>query len=197
VLLKRRFWKIYCKYFDKYEGGGLYVVKNQEDKIFYLLSSNEKSISEEIFATGDYDKRYFDQALKLFPFDSFKNKKIIFFDVGANQGTFTLLALKSGYFKKTIAIEPHLKTFKQLRINLLINNFDLDNDSIRLFNVAIDPFLKRIEFEINDYTSGDNRVRLSNPVNQINLYSENDRKTETVSCEKLQKIFEEVSRSRS
>jgi FkbM family methyltransferase len=193
VLLKRRFWKIYCKYFDKYEGGGLYVVKNQEDKIFYLLSSNEKRISEEIFATGDYDKRYFDQALKLFPFDSFKNKKIIFFDVGANQGTFTLLALKSGYFKKTIAIEPHLKTFKQLRINLLINNFDLDNDSIRLFNVAIDPFLKRIEFEINDYTSGDNRVRLSNPVNQINLYSENDRKTETVSCEKLQKIFEEVS----
>jgi FkbM family methyltransferase len=193
VLLKRRFWKIYCRYFDKYEEEGVYVVKNQEDKIFYLLSSNEKSMSEEIFATGDYDKRYFDQALKLFPFYLFKNKKIIFFDVGANAGTFTLLAIKSGYFKKNIAIEPHTKTFNQLRINLLLNNCDLDSNSIKLFNVGIDPLLKRIEFEINEETSGDNRVRLPNHVNQINLYSENTRKTEFVPCEKLQAIVDEVS----
>jgi FkbM family methyltransferase len=173
--------------------GGLYVVKNQEDKIFYLLSSKEKSISEEIYATGDYDKKYFDQALKLFPFDLVKNKKIIFFDVGANAGTFTLLAIKSGHFEKIVAIEPHAKTFNQLRINLLLNNFDLGNNSIKLFNVAIDPLLKRIEFEINDETSGDNRIRLPNHVNQINLYSENTRKTEFVPCEKLQTIVDEVS----
>jgi FkbM family methyltransferase len=150
-------------------------------------------MSEEIFATGNYDKRYFDQALSLFPFDLVKDKKIIFFDVGANAGTFTLLAIKSGYFQKTIAIEPHAKTFNQLRINLLLNNFDLDNNSIKLFNVAIDPLLKKIEFEINEESSGDNRVRLPNHVDQINLYSENTRKTQFVPCEKLQTIVDEVS----
>jgi FkbM family methyltransferase len=192
VLSKRRFWKLFCKTFKK-QDGGLYVVKNQQDQLFYLLSSSEISMSEEIFATGNYDKRYFEQALKLFPFDLVKSKKIIFFDVGANAGTFTLLAIKSGHFEKIIAIEPHAKTFNQLRINLLLNNFDLDNNSIKLFNVAIDPLLKKIEFEINEETSGDNRIRLPNHVNQINLYSENTRKTEFVPCQKLQTIVDEVS----
>lgn len=152
-------------------------------------------MSEEIFATGNYDKRYFDQAISLFPFDQVEQegKKVIFFDVGANAGTFTLLAIKSGHFKKTIAIEPYTEAFNQLRINLLLNNYNLDNGSIKLFNVAIDPFLKKIELEKSEITSGDNRVRLANNINQINLYSENTRKTEVVSCEKLQTIVEEVS----
>ena len=191
-LLKRKIWQIFCKFFDK-QNEGYHLVKSKEDQIYYLLSSKEKSISEEIFATGNYDKRYFDQTLNLFPFDKIKNKNNIFFDVGANSGTFTLLAAKSGYFNKIVSIEPHLETFNILRINLLLNNIDFNSDSIKLYNLAIDPIKKNIDFEICEHTSGDNRVRLDNNLNNKDLYSENKRKTELISCEKLQTIVEEVS----
>ena len=141
VLLKRKIWQIFYKFFYK-QNEGLYLVQSKEDQIYYLLSSKEKSISEEIFATGNYDKRYFDQTLNLFPFDKIKNKSNIFFDVGANSGTFTLLAAKSGYFNKIVSIEPHLKTFNTLRINLLLNNIDFNSDLIKLYNLAIDPIKK-------------------------------------------------------
>ena len=130
-----------CKFYDK-QNGSLHLVKSKEDNICYLLSSTETSISEEIFATGNYDKRYFDQTLNLFPFDKIKNKSNIFFDVGANSGAFTLLAAKSGYFNKIVSIEPHLKTFNTLRINLLLNNIDFNSDLIKLYNLAIDPIKK-------------------------------------------------------
>ena len=69
-------------------------------------------------------------------------KRTIFFDVGANSGTFTILAAKSGYFNKIVSIEPHLKTFNILRINLLLNNIDFNSDLIKLYNLAIDPIKK-------------------------------------------------------
>ena len=191
VLLKRKIWQIFCKFYDK-QNEGLYLVKSKEDQIHYLLNSTETSISEEIFATGNYDKRYFDQTLNLFPFDKIK-KNNIFFDVGANSGTFTLLAAKSGYFNKIVSIEPHLKTFNILRINLLLNNIDFNSDLIKLYNLAIDPIKKKIELEICEHTSGDNRVRIDNNLNKTDLYSENKRKTELIPCEKLQTIVDEVS----
>lgn len=60
----------------------LHLVQSKEDKIYYLLPSKETSISEEIFTTGNYDKRYFDQTLNLFPFDKLKNKSNIFLMLG-------------------------------------------------------------------------------------------------------------------
>lgn len=78
-------------------------------------------------------------------------------------------------------------------MNVLLNDIDLNSNFIRLYNLGIDPIKKNIELEICEHTLGDNRVRLDNNLDKIDLYPENKRKTELIPCEKLQTIVKEVS----
>lgn len=39
VLLKRKIWQIFCKFYDN-QNEGLYLVKSKEDQIHYLLPSS-------------------------------------------------------------------------------------------------------------------------------------------------------------
>ncbi len=139
--------------------------------------------------------------MNLFPFEAASGNEIIFFDVGANAGTFTLAALKSKKFKKHIAIEPHTKTFNQLKINLLLNDHDYDSENINLFNCAVDYNLTEIEYEICEFSSGDNRVRLDKSQTSelvrrnhpADLFGEADRSSLIVPCRTLQSIVDDVS----
>jgi FkbM family methyltransferase len=195
ALIKRVIWKKVCEQAQRKLEYIACIVNNDEDNIKYILYTSEESMSEEIFSTGNYDKRYFEQALNLFPFEAASGNEIIFFDVGANAGTFTLAALKSKKFKKHIAIEPHTKTFNQLKINLLLNDHDYDSENINLFNCAVDYNLTEIEYEICEFSSGDNRVRLDKSQTSelvrnhpADLFGEADRSSLIVPCRTLQRM---------
>ena len=164
-----------------------FIVNNHFDQISYIINSNENSLNSEIFVTGDYEKRYFDEALNILEITCNKISKMNFFDVGANIGTFTLLASNSKKFQRIIAIEPHPTTYKNLIANINLNKCL----NIKTFNCAIDYELNEIQMEISSESSGDNRVRIkeNNLDEKNNLYKEELRETIIVPCKTLQEII--------
>jgi FkbM family methyltransferase len=71
----------------------------------------------------------------------------LFVDVGANVGSYSILAASKG--AKVIAIEPIPSTFEILKKNIYLNNF---NDSVDIFNIAISDKKEKLNFS-NDLDS--------------------------------------------
>ncbi len=75
----------------------------------------------------------------------FLRKEDLFLDVGANIGSYTILA--SGQIGcKTMAYEPVPTTFDRLKNNIAINHID---DKVEAFNVGIGSFSSKIRFTID------------------------------------------------
>src|ERR1700730_19346905 len=80
----------------------------------------------------------------------------IFFDVGANVGTYTILA-SGGVGARTLAFEPLPNTFKNLKRNVLVNDIA---DRVNLYNIAIGSQEDKLAFSASLDT--ENHVAFSN-----------------------------------
>ena len=159
--------------YSKYKNKNINFLIRGRYNINYLLDFNENSIHREIFAKNGYDDIYFEFFSKKTQALNIKLCDYLFVDIGANIGSFTLLALKSNLFKYSICVEPAPATFKILSKNIVIN--ELENRVI-LINKAISDKLSYIDFELADY-HGDNRtVSQDYTERDNNLFSEHARK---------------------
>ena len=82
------------------------------------------------------------------------NQPLIFIDIGANQGVFSLVAAKNRSFVEIHAFEPNLKLTSYLESNFIINHVN----SFFLHKVAIGPKSTSINFYVSDNHSGSGRV---------------------------------------
>jgi FkbM family methyltransferase len=79
----------------------------------------------------------------------FLRKEDLFIDVGANIGTYTILATKV-IEAETIAFEPIKKTFDQLVLTVALNNI---NDKVTLYNLAIGEITSKVSMTCNNDTT--------------------------------------------
>jgi FkbM family methyltransferase len=82
------------------------------------------------------------------------NHPLIFIDIGANQGVFSLIAAKNKSFVEIHAFEPNLKLTSYLESNFLINKVN----SFFIHKVAIGPHSTDISFFVPENHSGNGRV---------------------------------------
>ena len=79
---------------------------------------------------------------------------LIFVDIGANQGVFSLIAAKNKNFVEIHAFEPNLKLISYLESNFHINKVD----SFFIHKVAIGPESTNISFFVPENHSGNGRI---------------------------------------
>jgi FkbM family methyltransferase len=82
------------------------------------------------------------------------NQPLIFLDIGANQGVFSLVAAKNMSFVEIHAFEPNLKLTSYLESNFLMNKVN----SFFIHKVAIGPQSTSISFFVPENHSGNGRV---------------------------------------
>ena len=82
------------------------------------------------------------------------NQPLIFIDIGANQGVFSLVAAKNKSFIEIHAFEPNLKLTSYLEGNFFMNKVN----SFFIHKVAIGPHCTNIRFYVPDNHSGNGRI---------------------------------------
>jgi len=82
------------------------------------------------------------------------NQPLIFIDIGANQGVFSLVAAKNKSFVEIHAFEPNLKLTSYLESNFFMNKVN----SFFIHKVAIGPQSTSISFFVPENHSGNGRV---------------------------------------
>ena len=101
----------------------------------FLFSRNDEMISMHYYHMGQYEKPFKD--LLLYYINEYINddKKVIFIDIGANVGLYTIPVAKAlGIDGGTVyAIEPQRQMFMYLQTNILLNKLD----NVLTFNFAI------------------------------------------------------------
>ena len=79
---------------------------------------------------------------------------LIFIDIGANQGIFSLVAAKNKNFLEIHAFEPNLKLISYLESNFIINKVN----SYFIHKVAIAPQATSLNFFVPENHSGNGRI---------------------------------------
>jgi len=126
LLLLRKITKVFYKYRGlariaelirkKYSSSHLkYIIDDFDDNLKFICYLNEH-MSSQIFWKGSYSTsqlRFLNKVLK---------SDMVFIDIGANHGEFTLFVAKRVPKGKVIAFEPVSKLYKKLQENIAINN---------------------------------------------------------------------------
>lgn len=119
----------------------------------------DQVIGRSIFLTGQFDYDEFSTMIDLVS-DRIP-KGAIFLDVGANIGTHTIYALKSGCFERAICFEPEAGNFRLLQMNIEANGF---SDRCDARNVALGSAPGTVHMAISADNHGDHRISSAGPV---------------------------------
>lgn len=84
-----------------------------------------------------------------------ESRKMIFFDIGSNQGVFTLVAASNPNFVEIHSFEPNIKIFRFLQENVIENEVD---NVVFLHNKAISNVDGMIGFSMNMSHSGAGKI---------------------------------------
>lgn len=107
----------------------------------------------------------------------------MFFDIGANIGSYTVLA-SSAIGCKSVAVEPIPSTYKYLKDNIVINEIE---DRANLFNIALGSIVSKLQFTAALDT--ENHVAIEGEKDTIEVDVEKlDTLVERNSCPLLMKI---------
>ena len=119
---------------------GVFIKKNYPDNAFkyYLI--------------GQYGK-FFSKFLKT------QKEASIFLDIGANQGLYSLIALKNPFFTKIFSFEPQSETYDILTENIQRNS---GKERCVPINFAISNSSKKGFMRIDKYDSGKAKVKVNN-----------------------------------
>ena len=107
--------------FDKYK-----LVETNLGK--FIVFSDDGGISRQLFINKQYNFTSFQRTIKIL------GRQNLLIDVGANIGPVCIAAISKKYVKKSIAIEPEINSYKILKKNISLNNFET---KIKIFNNAV------------------------------------------------------------
>jgi len=167
-----------------------FLVKNSNNEK-YILNSDDKVVSKFLYVSGTYDFVKFEKATNIcFP-DIKSNPMDLFVNVGANIGSICIPAVNRKYAKKSIAIEPEPKNYRNLVANIYLNN--LQNKIHHFCNAISDKNDEDLELELSKYNFADHRISVSK---NEGIYSELKRKKITVKSKTLDYFFDSFSKKR-
>ncbi len=148
----------------------------------FLVNTSDKVIGKMSYRNRvAYDFDRFRLACTLLPGTT---KPKILIDVGANVGTVSISAVRSGLFDGALAIEPEPRNFKALKLNVMLNELE---DVVEIHNVAAgSTHDKSLNFELSETNYGDHRVQVSE---QLGKYSEQSRRKITVAAKTIDEIL--------
>lgn len=93
------------------------------DGAFFFVDPSDRAIGGTLIWHGDYQRGGFETALRILTQVGRLKSNSIFVDAGANIGTHTVYALKSGYFKSAVSFEPESSNVALLEMNVAANGF--------------------------------------------------------------------------
>ncbi len=152
----------------------------------FVVSSDDQTIGRNTFINGG-EPFDFEKMELVFKLLNLKSPQNLLVDIGANIGTICIPAVKRGYFKSAIAIEPDPLNYKLLTINILMNDLQ---KSVSARNIALGNQMNKVlRFELSKENHGDHRVRVTNETGDAG-YDEGNRKTIDVSSGTLDSVLE-------
>lgn len=150
----------------------------------FLVNARDRYISQELFATGQFEFQKMDAAMDLLQRHRGRAGALqVLVDVGANIGSICVPAVTCGYFQRAIALEPDATNSQLLRINILLNHLSERITVVEKAASARDG--ERLTFELSSDNWGDHRVLLSN---EPGLFGEAERKHVSVTSIKLDSL---------
>lgn len=145
-----------------------------------FVYESDAVIGASLLATGGFqEQKIKDVVLFLKERHSFCPE--VFVDIGANIGTHSVYALKSGLFKRGVAFEPDDDNFRLLAENLRINGI---SDSLHAYKKALSDRGAKIEMELSNTNYGDHRI-CHDPQTTVSFGEESERALATVECTTL------------
>jgi FkbM family methyltransferase len=176
--LRREYvWRRTGKYFDVVQ------VQGRRGQPF-LVSTQDKVIGRELFLSRDYDTEIIDDVIGELSRRGFVPTQLI--DVGANIGTVIVDFLTRPGDSTAIAFEPDELNFALLQHNLSANGVAARATTHR---AAISDVDGTVTLELSPENFGDHRVRVAERL--TGEYGEERRKTQTVSCHRLDTLVDE------
>lgn len=131
---------------------------------YFLVFTHDKVISKGVYASsrGGFDFQKFERAIKLLgagmPLD-------MLVDVGANLGTICIPAVRRGYARQAIAIEPEPRNYRLLVANILLNDLGA---TINTYRMALGgPDSSSLNLALSPDSSGNHRISLQPDSNGI------------------------------
>ena len=172
--------------FDINKKKSKYIFLDEKGKEKFLLFSNDKILSRELFVRGNFDLEKLYKVM-----DILKNNYQIdnIYDIGANIGSICIPAVKRGIVKKAIAIEPELENYKLLKLNIGFNNLD---NKITTYNYALSfEDDKMLDLVLSTENSGDHRIKL--PDTKEGMRNEALREIVKVKCKTFDGMFSNIN----
>jgi FkbM family methyltransferase len=154
----------------------------------FVVSTGDKVIGRELYATSEFDFAKFKAAVELAGLDD-RHEDLLFVDIGANIGPICIPVVKRGYASRALAIEPELLNRKLLTANVVLNDLC---DRIEVFPVALGAAPGTVSFELSERNFGDHRIK-ADAGGIEDQYGEADRKTVQVDMTTLDTIMEKQS----
>jgi FkbM family methyltransferase len=98
-----------------------------------FVDPTDKHIGSSVYHSGAYSRQDVARAVEVLAAHGRLRRNSVFVDVGANIGTHTLYALRSGFFDRAIAVEPEPANLALLRANIALNRLA---DRVAIHGVA-------------------------------------------------------------
>ncbi len=184
ILLKSKNTFINSIIFDIYSKKSKYILTENSYKEKFILISQDKVISKEIFVKGEFDLKKLEKTLE-FLRPTHKIKKL--YDIGANLGVTCIPAVQRKMIQTAIAVEPVMQNYDILKMNIILNKLE---EKIMHYNCALSDRANndaKIEISINN--SGDNKVILETNVESLNQTNN----IQKIVTEKFDNLFKNIN----
>jgi FkbM family methyltransferase len=123
------------------------------------VSTADNIIACDVYVDGQFGYGQFEIAIEhLRKARYFSPERTVFVDIGANIGTHTLYALRTGIFARVISVEPEPRNFELLTQNLRINGFATTDAR----NVGLSDRTGESLLELSCDNLGDHRIARTN-----------------------------------
>ncbi len=132
------------------------VLTNDDHRI--LFDANDSVIGERILHTGNWHRDQLEAILAALGSHGALIPGGAFIDVGANIGTQTIYAMKSGLFVRAVALEPEPHNFDLLNRNIALN--DLAAEVVTL-NVAAGRVAEMLPLTVREKNLGGHSIGLA------------------------------------
>jgi FkbM family methyltransferase len=131
------------------------VIKDAGDHRI-AFDPNDSVIGRRILQTGTWNRRDFQNVVKILEERRPVRAAPVFLDTGANIGTQTLYALLSGAFTRAVAVEPVPANLRFLRLNAWLNDL---TDRIHIVAAAVGSGPGQLPLSLHPRNSGGHSLR--------------------------------------
>ena len=170
--------------FDIYSKKLKYIITENSYKEKFILITQDKVISKEIFVKGEFDIKKLEKTLE-FLRPTHKIKKL--YDIGANLGVTCIPAVQRKMIQTAIAVEPVMQNYDVLKMNIILNKLE---KKIMHYNCALsDRTDIDAKIEISKDNSGDNRVILDTNLDNLNQSSN----IQKIVTDKFDNLFKNIN----